>query len=419
MSSNVAIQVKNLSKKYKIGHREQYQTLRDAITNTIHGFRRTNIGSSNQESNKSEDFWALKNVTFDVEPGEVIGIIGKNGAGKTTLLKILSRITYPTDGEVKIEGRVASLLEVGTGFHPELSGRENILLSGSILGMKKNEIDQKFDEIVKFSELEKFIDTPVKRYSSGMYVRLAFAVAAHLEPEILIIDEVLAVGDMAFQKKCLRKMGEVSKEDGRTVLFVSHNMAAVEKLCDTGIILVNGQALPKTEITEAVIEYSRQINDIQDVTFPLTIRDVSIIKFEILQNGFNLIEFDGGAPIEINIDFETMEDLSHFRVGFFIKSVTGDLICRSLIADWNENLTFLKKGKYNIKCNIPPNLLVAGEYYIQMHSSRYGITDYFLENYLSKLVLIKPPTNFNPGYIGERPFGLINVNPQWQLEKIS
>jgi lipopolysaccharide transport system ATP-binding protein len=233
---NIAIRVSHLGKKYQIGGpQEKYLTLRDAIVNSVKApFKRFHPAPS------AEEFWALKDVSFDVEPGEVVGIIGRNGAGKSTLLKILSRITTPTEGTVELHGRVGSLLEVGTGFHPEMTGRENIFLNGSILGMKRSEIDQKLDEIVKFSEIEKFLDTPVKRYSSGMYVRLAFAVAAHLEPEILVVDEVLAVGDAQFQKKCLGKMGAVAKE-GRTVLFVSHNMEAIRKLCPRSILIDSGK----------------------------------------------------------------------------------------------------------------------------------------------------------------------------------
>lgn len=234
MSGNIAIKVHNLGKRYSIGEQEKNRTLREAITGAI-------SSPSKWISKKSKDnyFWALKNVSFNVEIGEVVGIIGRNGAGKSTLLKILSRITTPTEGSIELHGRIGSLLEVGTGFHQELTGRENIYLSGAILGMKKLEIDEKFDDIVKFSEIEQFLDTPVKRYSSGMYVRLAFAVAAHLDPEILMIDEVLAVGDVAFQKKCLRKMRDVTSE-GRTILFVSHNMNAIENLCDSCIILDKG-----------------------------------------------------------------------------------------------------------------------------------------------------------------------------------
>ncbi|MEM3484204.1 MAG: polysaccharide ABC transporter ATP-binding protein [Candidatus Methanomethyliaceae archaeon] len=244
--SDVAIRVENLSKRYKLGPREPYKALRDVISGgVVATFRRVSSLFNSHRAidlprSNNQYIWALKNVSFEIKHGEVVGIIGRNGAGKTTLLKILSRITEPTEGYAEIRGRVGSLLEVGTGFHPELTGRENIYLNGAILGMKKKEIDRKFDEIVAFAELENFIDTPVKRYSSGMYVRLAFAVAAHLEPEILLVDEVLAVGDAAFQKKCLGKMGDVAK-GGRTVLFVSHQMNQIRRLCKRALWLDGGR----------------------------------------------------------------------------------------------------------------------------------------------------------------------------------
>ncbi|MGF1519646.1 MAG: ABC transporter ATP-binding protein [Nodosilinea sp.] len=241
--SDTVIRVENLGKKYIIGHQpqESYTALRDVLANKAKGMTQLFNPKSKVERPTSEEFWALKDVSFEVKRGDRIGIIGRNGAGKSTLLKILSRITEPTEGRISIKGRVASLLEVGTGFHPELTGRENIYLNGAILGMGKVEIRRKFDEIVAFAEVEKFLDTPVKRYSSGMYVRLAFAVAAHLEPEILVVDEVLAVGDAAFQKKCLGKMEDVAKKEGRTVLFVSHNMATIQSLCNQIIFLNRGQ----------------------------------------------------------------------------------------------------------------------------------------------------------------------------------
>src|ERR1035437_9045908 len=251
LMSSPIISVEHLSKKYRITHqgqRQQYETLRDVLAakskNMLARLKPGKTGDSNGLSTRStkEDFWALKDVSFEVQPGEVLGIIGRNGAGKSTLLKILSRITDPTEGRVTIRGRVASLLEVGTGFHQELTGRENVFLNGAILGMSHAEIKRKFDEIVDFAGVEKFLDTPVKRYSSGMYVRLAFAVAAHLEPEILIVDEVLAVGDTEFQKKCLGKMRDVAT-GGRTVLFVSHNMAAVSKLCSLCLLLHGGRTI--------------------------------------------------------------------------------------------------------------------------------------------------------------------------------
>jgi len=267
------IEARDISKQYHIGMRERVnKTLREAIADAFTApfrnsrdlWRLTRI-----EEGKEDVIWALKDVSFDIFPGEVVGIIGRNGAGKSTLLKILSRITEPSSGEIKLKGRVASLLEVGTGFHPELTGRENIYLNGTILGMRRKEIDQKFDEIVAFSEIDKFLDTPVKRYSSGMYVRLAFAVAAHLEPEILLVDEVLAVGDAAFQKKCLGKMGEVAKE-GRTILFVSHNLWAVQNLCQLSMILSQGKISFYGETHAALTQYLQAVDNA--VTLPLAER---------------------------------------------------------------------------------------------------------------------------------------------------
>jgi len=238
--SEVVIQVKNLGKRYRIGQRERYFALRDVISEAVRAPFRALAHFGQKTNNRNNFIWALKDVSFEVKHGEVLGVIGRNGAGKSTLLKVLTQITEPTEGRATIRGRVASLLEVGTGFHPELTGRENIYLNGAILGMSKKEIQRKFDEIVSFSEIEEFLDTPAKRYSSGMYVRLAFAVAAHLEPEILLVDEVLAVGDVQFQKKCLTKMGDVAQE-GRTVLFVSHNMGAIGELCSRVILLEEGR----------------------------------------------------------------------------------------------------------------------------------------------------------------------------------
>lgn len=257
--SDIAVRVNGLSKQYRIsGKQEEYRTLREALTQAfLSPFRRAHrllSGQAYSAAELDETIWALREVSFAIKQGEVVGIIGPNGAGKTTVLKILSRITEPTEGYAEIHGRVGSLLEVGTGFHPELTGRENVYLNGSILGMKKREIDRKFEEIVEFAEVAKFIDTPVKHYSSGMYVRLAFSVAAHLEPEILLVDEVLAVGDAAFQKKCLGKMGDVAKE-GRTVLFVSHNMVALQSLCDWAILLNDGKVMEEGPPRKVVSKY--------------------------------------------------------------------------------------------------------------------------------------------------------------------
>jgi lipopolysaccharide transport system ATP-binding protein len=265
--SESAIIVDNLSKRYLIGHRQfqygepyyQYTALRDIVGRSIGNFVRkaTDVARGRQvvQGDIVEEFWALKNVSFEVKQGEVLGIIGRNGAGKSTLLKILSHISEPTEGRIVLKGRLASLLEVGTGFHPELTGRENIFLNGAILGMRQREIRRKFDEIVAFAEVEKFLDTPVKYFSSGMYVRLAFAVAAHLEPEILVVDEVLAVGDAEFQKKCLGKIGEVSRQEGRTVLFVSHNLAAVAELTDRALLLNSGSIALDGSVADALSTY--------------------------------------------------------------------------------------------------------------------------------------------------------------------
>src|SRR5262245_37164015 len=252
-----AIQVSSLSKHYRLGDGSKYgyRTLRESMMDKMQAPLRWLTGNkAPSDSSLPKDIWALKDVNFDVKQGEVLGVIGRNGAGKSTLLKVLSRITKPTSGEVQIRGRVGSLLEVGTGFHPELTGRENVFLNGAILGMSRREVTRKFDEIVDFAEIGPFLDTPVKRYSSGMYTRLAFAVASHLEPEVLVVDEVLAVGDVAFQKKCLGKMGQVSRQ-GRTVLFVSHNMTAIKSLCTRAVVIENGRVALDGGVDEAVNHY--------------------------------------------------------------------------------------------------------------------------------------------------------------------
>ncbi|MCB9079344.1 MAG: ABC transporter ATP-binding protein [Anaerolineaceae bacterium] len=279
--SDYIIKVENLSKSYQIKHQnaERYTALRDVITNNVKHMGGRLLGRRNGHGPTQETFWALNDVSFEVKPGERVGIIGRNGAGKSTLLKILSRITEPTSGRVRLRGRVASLLEVGTGFHPELTGRENIFLNGAILGMTRDEIKRKFDEIVAFAEVEQFLDTPVKRYSSGMYVRLAFAVAAHLEPEILVVDEVLAVGDAAFQKKCLGKMEDVASE-GRTVLFVSHNMAAVRRLCQRGILLEKGFIKSEGLINQVANAYEN---------YSFVSKDNNSHLFPIINTEFNLV----------------------------------------------------------------------------------------------------------------------------------
>jgi lipopolysaccharide transport system ATP-binding protein len=305
MSDSIII-VEGLSKKYRIAHqadRQRYTALRDVIAQKAKGL----FGGRGAEAGarKSvEDFWALREVGFEVKRGEVVGIIGRNGAGKSTLLKILSRITEPTAGRVRIKGRVASLLEVGTGFHAELTGRENIFLNGAILGMSRVEIKRKFDEIVAFAEIDKFLDTPVKRYSSGMYVRLAFAVAAHLEPEILIVDEVLAVGDSEFQKKCLGKMESVARQEGRTVLFVSHNLRAVRTLCGTGIFLEAGRIKCAAPIDEAITRYSATAEMRNRADFPANESRPSISYVSVdpsqLEQGNLIVDVGFRSPFPLN-----------------------------------------------------------------------------------------------------------------------
>lgn len=409
------IEVQDLSKRFIIHHelaeKQRYQSLRDVISRRVKSI----VTSETPSIAATEEFWALRNVNFKIEQGERVGIIGRNGAGKSTLLKILSQITEPSQGSVRIRGRVASLLEVGTGFHPELTGRENIFLNGAILGMTRAEVRQKFDEIVAFAEIEKFLDTPVKRYSSGMYVRLAFAVAAHLEPEILIVDEVLAVGDAQFQKKCLGKMEDVSKGEGRTVLFVSHNMQAVTTLCSHGIFLQNGGANEKVSARDAVSQYTSFIDNNPTVQFPIVRKDLIIHGFTLRQDGKILVEYDGGRPIDVMIDFEIFDTLSNFRIGFFIKNLYGELLNRSLLADWDVRYTTMEKGRYKIEGHIPENYLVAGTYNAQVHSSRYGLVDYGIDEATAVSFTVLPPQEYNQAYIGETVFGTTLIRQKWEM----
>lgn len=305
--SDSIIEVKGLSKKYILSHesQEKYKAMRDVIANKVRSLvnRQQNLKALTQE-----EFWALKDVEFNIKQGDRVGIIGRNGAGKSTLLKILSRITEPTSGSIKIKGRVASLLEVGTGFHPELTGRENIFLNGAILGMSRTEIRKKFDEIVDFAEVERFLDTPVKRYSSGMYVRLAFAIAAHLEPEILIVDEVLAVGDSNFQKKCLGKMEDVSKGEGRTILFVSHNLNALKILCNAGVLLEQGQLGLLGDINGVINCYLDNYSVVK--TNELIYKDEHC-STSIQINTDNLVSF--GESLEIVVEINSLRE-SHDEI---------------------------------------------------------------------------------------------------------
>jgi lipopolysaccharide transport system ATP-binding protein len=394
-----AIKAERLGKKYLIRHeqREQYTALRDVMAQKARSFlkgafRPFSFPASTRANARhvKEDFWALKDVSFEVAQGETVGIIGRNGAGKSTLLKILSRITEPTTGRVRLKGRVASLLEVGTGFHPELTGRENIFLNGAILGMTKAEIKSKFDEIVDFAEIEKFLDTPVKRYSSGMYVRLAFAVAAHLEPEILLVDEVLAVGDAQFQKKCLKRMGDVSSE-GRTVLFVSHNMAAVQNLCYSGMWLVNGKMEVFGKDCRKVIDsYQQSVAD-QYSDASLEERPDRRGSRRLL---FTAISFKGGndGPDEaglvcgqaakIILDYKTREPVTNVSIAIAFGSEVGENKLVLSTEHLNANYRDLN-GRGSFECFIPRLPLPPGRYYVTVYSqSGPEILDWIREAHL-------------------------------------
>lgn len=356
----VAIKVENLSKKYVIGAAQERQdTLRDWLVAAGRSLRRRTTAEN--------EFWALRDVSFEVQRGEVVGVIGRNGAGKSTLLKILSRITEPTSGRAYINGRVGSLLEVGTGFHPELTGRENIFLNGAILGMRRTEIARKFDEIVAFAEIEKFLDTPVKRYSSGMYVRLAFAVAAHLEPEILLVDEVLAVGDAAFQKKCLGKMGDVAKE-GRTVLFVSHNMSAMQRLCQNAIFLQDGRLSNYDDVQKIVDLYFGTKGYNTSVSFePKPSLPIFIRKIEIVDSSTNLptagkIEISDGFFIRVT--YEVTKKIKGVHTFLRIQASNGETVLSTGDCDVNpaKLLEDRTPGVYTALVKIPPYLLGTGDY---------------------------------------------------------
>ena len=360
---NPIIEIRGIGKKYNINHHMGgYIALRDIIANIFRNpfaFLKTKTKEV-FGIDKKEEFWALKDVNLEVTKGEVIGIIGRNGAGKSTLLKILSQITPPTEGEIKIRGTVGSLLEVGTGFHPELTGRENIFLNGAILGMKKKDIIRKFDEIVKFADIEKFLDTPVKYYSSGMYVRLAFSVAAHMDTDILIIDEVLAVGDSEFQKKCLGKMNEITKESNKTILFVSHNMAAVTELCNRCIMLEDGQ-IKMTGATNDVINYYNSIEDNQ--TGDINMRSFigpfsSVISFNNILINDNHKESSPLSPISITINGYASEDIDDFQLTF---SLYNNGVRLFTIFDTIKP-TILKRGEFRSNFTIPAHLIREGVY---------------------------------------------------------
>ncbi len=380
---DVAIAVEGLSKKYIIGHqrREPYTALRDVLANGAKRFasRLRHPFATPEDDVTHETFWALKDVNFTIQQGDRVGIIGRNGAGKSTLLKILSRITEPTSGRMRIRGRVSSLLEVGTGFHPELTGRENIFLNGAILGMGKAEIVRKFEEIVTFAEVEQFLDTPVKRYSSGMYIRLAFAVAAHLEPEIFIVDEVLAVGDIQFQKKCLGKMEAVGKA-GRTVLFVSHNMAAVNTLCNKGILMDKGQITAEGTVEKILDQYIERSVSNRSHTFVNQAREDSQTKARLIEarvlgkqkEPCALLPVDQAASIALV--WQLKVSVPFLRVGVEITNTNGVVVLSSMDTDTTGlHGKPRQPGVYQETMSMPPFLLMPGIYSVKVFAGMPGI----------------------------------------------
>ena len=418
--SDIVIKAENLGKKYVIGHQaenDRYMTLRDVMMqNARNCWNKTkNLvnGTPIIQGDTMEEVWALKDVSFEIHSGEAVGIIGRNGAGKSTLLKILSRITEPSTGRVTIKGRVASLLEVGTGFHPELSGRENIYLNGTILGMTRVEIKRKFDEIVAFAEVEKYLDTPVKRYSSGMYVRLAFAVAAHLEPEILVVDEVLAVGDAQFQKKCIGKMAEVGKE-GRTVLFVSHHMPSIQRLCSQAILLANGciQALGETEtiVTSYLSSAALVVSSSADLTcLPKNRRRgngaARFTQIDLFNSkGQRTHELRQSEPMIVRIEIEAEKRIDQVLFGFSFISADGIEIMGTTAHD-GGGPNSLDGGKQIFDCEIRPMILCPGRYFIRAAIfTRNELFDHIdelisFEVVSAAYVLSSVPENHMVGYV--------------------
>jgi lipopolysaccharide transport system ATP-binding protein len=377
--SDQAIKVENISKKYRILHKEKagYDSLAGAFAGGIKAIFRSQNGGQT-----SEEFWALKDINFEIKRGDRVGIVGRNGAGKSTLLKILSRIVKPTSGRIEYNGRMASLLEVGTGFHGDLSGRENIYLNGSILGMSRKEIDSKFDEIVAFSEVEKFLDTPVKRYSSGMYVRLAFAVAAHLESEILIIDEVLAVGDAAFQKKCLGKMDDISRSGNKTILFVSHSMQAVQKLCNVGVFLQSGKLIEQNSIDKIVNRYLQSGDSglaVYDLAPPKDVQQGYVFKVIIENNlGETLHEIPVGSHWRVKVQFRLLKPTEHFIMGLGIVSSFDQPIRTS----WSKPKD-MQSGDYEMVFDHSDILLTTGMYKLVIGLSSYVRTFQYIDDFVT------------------------------------
>jgi len=435
--NDIAIQTENLGKLYRIGTnlgevspRQDYKTLRETISNTVSvPFKRMNskkhASDPSFKNTKSEDdiIWALKNVTFTVRKGEVVGVIGRNGAGKSTLLKILSRITEPSEGFAEVHGRVGSLLEVGTGFHPELTGRENIYLNGAILGMKRAEIDKKFNEIVAFSEVEKFIDTPVKRYSSGMYLRLAFSVAAHLEPEILVVDEVLAVGDAEFQRKCLGKLSDVAHE-GRTVLFVSHNMSAILRLTEETIVLDKGHMVYRAPTPTAVDYYMSsglakigerewRIDEVPESSKPF----LPLVMRLINQQGQVVDTIRSTEPAMVEIEYLLEAPITGLRIGIYLTTARGEYVLASFDTDSSQLFDKYRvraPGHYHSRCRIPADFLNEGRYILGINASSFRIKRFFQEE--QSLAFTVDATDAPGAHWPELRLGPVRPRLEWQIE---
>ncbi|MCG2462590.1 ABC transporter ATP-binding protein [Flavobacteriaceae bacterium F89] len=417
------IKIENVSKQYRLGLTGT-GTFSHDVNRWWHNIRGKEdpylkIGEANDRSTKGESdyVWALRDINFEVMPGEVLGIIGKNGAGKSTLLKLLSRVTAPTTGSIKARGRIASLLEVGTGFHPELTGRENVFLNGAIMGMSKPEIRAKFDEIVDFAGCERYIDTPVKRYSSGMYVRLAFAVAAHLEPDILVVDEVLAVGDAEFQKKAIGKMQEVSTEGGRTVLFVSHNMESVRKLCNTGIVLSNGIITYNGDVDQAISNYLSNGNKANnELIYTDNIKDELQLNSIKIKSDGDTNSYTTKDNLKIIIDYTLFDTLVNLRV--IINFFTEDGVLIFSTSDFESYNLDRKRiaGRYLSQCQIPANLLNLGNYRISVHIDIPKVKSYYVDESITFEIVDLQQNQLGISLSG-KPQGVIHPILEWNVKK--
>ena len=409
------IEIRNVSKEYVIRSSKGYYHASGRLGEQISAAFRHPIQSIKRIRQPKEMFWALRDINYTMERGDSVGIIGRNGAGKSTLLKILSQITVPTEGEVVLRGTVGSLLEVGTGFHPDLTGRENIYLNGAILGMPKRQIEARFDDIVRFAEVEKFLDTPIKRFSSGMYLRLAFAVAAHLEPDILIADEVLAVGDQQFQTKCLGKMKEVSQE-GRTVIFVSHNMHAVRTLCQDAILLKGGKMVASGPSDEVIGEYARSLEG-TDGMFPVRASGITVNAMEVRQGGSDTLLIDGSRPFDIRLRFQLHERTQHLRMGLYISNALGDELIRTLFSDWDPTLEDLGRGSYEATLAFPGKLLVPGNYTLTLGAHRQGGYDMLAGHRVERGINVSAPIDYNNGGAADPLQSQIILDRRWEVRR--